>query len=562
MRIALFAASIAVAVSMFASPAFGQRCDIPREARGVWRCENGFVIGPENVIVRLPIPEADPEALYNAGIEAAQRQDWRVAIAYFTAAHQRAHLVPRYMYNVGLAHARAGNDVAAIAWFAAYLTAAPDAPNREAVWAQVRESETSAQRRIGIVRSRALEAAGVLPGLAVDPDNQGCWFAYGRIAHSVARSGDIDAATAVLRQAFACGPRPAATFPVSEADEIQRSVWSFYDAAASAAISDLDFATARRFIAQLPQNWDNGGQRLRESVERESRVAARERGVSEFWYNHGYSTVIQRLRATSAPVSSGSLLTALNQIPPRSEFSNEGFVGHEREQTAANIGVSALLLGDIRLARTALTRSIEFSRQYAELKRREYNESCSSCGWAVAYLDSALLTEREASADAVSKLEVFVSRQEYGSASASANWWLQSRFYAVNGVASFLAARGRLDDALVLAERLDSWRRIQFLERLSPRLPDGAARVQQARLAAGGGEVIAEDRRRAIENALAVAYNLGGAAYGLDEVLQRISVRTRSNEQILGLAGAQEELARGMRRARAEYERGGRVWGQ
>src|SRR5690348_1882754 len=101
------------------------RCDIPAAARNVWRCDHGFVIGPENVIIRFPIPETDAEALYNAGVEAAGRQDWRNAIAYFTAAHQRAHLVPKYMYNLGLAHARAGHEVAAIAWLSTYLLAAP-----------------------------------------------------------------------------------------------------------------------------------------------------------------------------------------------------------------------------------------------------------------------------------------------------------------------------------------------------------------------------------------------------------------------------------------------------
>src|SRR4051794_13442673 len=98
-----------------------QSCDIPREAHDIWHCDHGFVIGPENVIIRLPIPETDPEALYQAGLEAANRQDWRVAIAYLTAAHQRAPLVSTYMYNLGLAHARAGHEVAAIAWLIAYL---------------------------------------------------------------------------------------------------------------------------------------------------------------------------------------------------------------------------------------------------------------------------------------------------------------------------------------------------------------------------------------------------------------------------------------------------------
>src|SRR3954470_15129038 len=104
-----------------AAPAATNRCDIPREARDLWHCDQGFVIGPENVIVRLPILETDPEALYQAGLEAANREDWRVAIAYFTAAQQRAHLVPRYMYNLGLAQGRAGHDAAAIGWLVAYM---------------------------------------------------------------------------------------------------------------------------------------------------------------------------------------------------------------------------------------------------------------------------------------------------------------------------------------------------------------------------------------------------------------------------------------------------------
>src|SRR5262245_52637988 len=92
---AIIAANI-ISTVLLTSPAAAQRCDIPREARDVWHCDHGFITGPGNTIVRFPISEADPEALYNAGYAAAQREDWRVAIAYFSAANQRAHLAPRY----------------------------------------------------------------------------------------------------------------------------------------------------------------------------------------------------------------------------------------------------------------------------------------------------------------------------------------------------------------------------------------------------------------------------------------------------------------------------------
>lgn len=79
------------------------------------------------------LPAEAREAL-DRGMTAAQRHDWDAAIKHFRAAHESAPFAPRPLINLGLATQRAGNrDAVAIAWFRAFLAAAPDAVNVDTV---------------------------------------------------------------------------------------------------------------------------------------------------------------------------------------------------------------------------------------------------------------------------------------------------------------------------------------------------------------------------------------------------------------------------------------------
>jgi hypothetical protein len=252
MRFTLVAVTVALAAvaTMPAAQAQRTRCDLPREARDIWRCENGFVIGPENVIIRLPIPETDPEALYNAGLEAAQREDWRVAIAYFTAAHQRAHLEPRYMYNLGLAHARAGHEVAAIAWLSTFLLAEPNAPNRAAIWNQIAQLEAASQEETGLLWRRAQEGVGVLTALpGIDGDGVRA-VAYRNLAESAATAGNLTLARDLIVHAVTeemHGQQPPQDYLATGQAGVLRD-------AINGAARDLDGAAYEAFRGQLPAN--------------------------------------------------------------------------------------------------------------------------------------------------------------------------------------------------------------------------------------------------------------------------------------------------------------------
>ncbi len=244
--------AVATIAAMSSADAQRTRCDIPREARVVWHCENGFVIGPENVIIRLPIPETDPEALYNAGLEAAQREDWRLAIAYFTAAHQRAHLEPRYMYNLGLAHARAGHEVAAIAWLSTYLLAEPHAPNRSAIWTQIAQLESASQEDTALLWRRAQEGVSVLTALPGIDGNGVRSAAYRNLAESAATAGNVTLARDLVLHALTedmHGQQPPQDYLATGQAGVLRD-------AINGAASDFDAAAYEALRLQLQPNSD------------------------------------------------------------------------------------------------------------------------------------------------------------------------------------------------------------------------------------------------------------------------------------------------------------------
>jgi len=77
------------------------------------------------------------------GLTAAQRHEWDAAIKHFRTAYGLAPFdAPRPLINLGLATQRAGNrEAVAIAWFRAYLAAAPGALNVDKVRDNIRQLE-------------------------------------------------------------------------------------------------------------------------------------------------------------------------------------------------------------------------------------------------------------------------------------------------------------------------------------------------------------------------------------------------------------------------------------
>lgn len=73
----------------------------------------GLTAGVAQTTPSLP-PEA--QMAFERGLAAVQQQDWGLAIRYFSQAHRSAQESPAILFNLGLAHGKAGNEVAAMAW--------------------------------------------------------------------------------------------------------------------------------------------------------------------------------------------------------------------------------------------------------------------------------------------------------------------------------------------------------------------------------------------------------------------------------------------------------------
>ena len=105
-----------------------------------------------------PVPPAAREA-FERGLVAAETQQWLSAIRYFSEAQKTAPASPAVMFNLGLAHGKAGQELPAIAWLRAYLAAAPQAPNAAAVTREILRLEIATEEKIARVMREALAAA-------------------------------------------------------------------------------------------------------------------------------------------------------------------------------------------------------------------------------------------------------------------------------------------------------------------------------------------------------------------------------------------------------------------
>jgi tetratricopeptide (TPR) repeat protein len=76
--------------------------------------------------------------LIDQGVAAAGRQEYQSALDHFEQAAKANGYTPEVLFDLGLASANIpGHEVRAMAWFEAYLEAAPDAGNAAAVRAQI-----------------------------------------------------------------------------------------------------------------------------------------------------------------------------------------------------------------------------------------------------------------------------------------------------------------------------------------------------------------------------------------------------------------------------------------
>lgn len=123
-----------------------------------------------------------------------QQQDWTLARRYFLDAYKKDS-APRIAFNLGLVSTKTpGHELRAIAWFKAYLIAAPNAANAPAVREQITALEVKLESILG---KMATELASKLPAALSGIDGYSTFFRddfAARLAHIEALLGDVTAA--------------------------------------------------------------------------------------------------------------------------------------------------------------------------------------------------------------------------------------------------------------------------------------------------------------------------------------------------------------------------------
>jgi tetratricopeptide (TPR) repeat protein len=135
---------------------------------------------------------------FNRGMAAVQQQDWALARRYFLEAYKKES-APQISFNLGLVSTKMpGHELRAIAWFKAYLVAAPNAANAPAVREQITALEVKLESVIGKIAtelaSKLTAALAGIDGYSVHHKDD---FAA-RLVHIQALLGDTTAARGSL----------------------------------------------------------------------------------------------------------------------------------------------------------------------------------------------------------------------------------------------------------------------------------------------------------------------------------------------------------------------------
>jgi len=138
------------------------------------------------------IPEKAQQAT-RQGLEAVEKQQWLTAIEHFCKARWLAPWDPDSMFRLGLACDKAGQQLAAMCWYEAYLLAAPDADNAQEVRKRITALEAAIEKELKETLSLARDTL-----FATDPKK---WRETNDIYHFFelcGRMGELDAANDVL----------------------------------------------------------------------------------------------------------------------------------------------------------------------------------------------------------------------------------------------------------------------------------------------------------------------------------------------------------------------------
>jgi tetratricopeptide (TPR) repeat protein len=138
-------------------------------------------------------PEAEKNFI--RGLEAAKSSDWSLASGYFLEAQKKAPFYAPLLFNLGLASSKAGNDATAMAWFAAYLAASPNAENAAVVRQEMTKLKAVMKDKSARIYQSAFQAAEQIP-----KDTSEYGTAIKNIAETQAGFGDYEAAFQTMKK--------------------------------------------------------------------------------------------------------------------------------------------------------------------------------------------------------------------------------------------------------------------------------------------------------------------------------------------------------------------------
>lgn len=149
------------------------------------------------------VPE-QAQAPFRKGLAAAGQQEWALAVKYFGEAQAAAPSAPEILFNLALAYDKlGGRELMALAWFHAYLAAAPQADNVQPVRHRMTELEVKVEATVQKLFAQALEAASALP---LDEGDEGLPDKAVRAYEAIAREqwllGDLAGARATCGRAL------------------------------------------------------------------------------------------------------------------------------------------------------------------------------------------------------------------------------------------------------------------------------------------------------------------------------------------------------------------------
>ena len=142
--------------------------------------------------------ERPPQAqqAFERGFQMARKSQWPLAIRYFRQAQSFAPTDGAILFNLALAHDKAGGEeLLAMAWYQAFLAAEPDAPTGPQVRKRVVDLEVAADVQIQHLLATAQQAAAQII------DKKEAAQALDRMARAEAESGDLVAAERTVQRA-------------------------------------------------------------------------------------------------------------------------------------------------------------------------------------------------------------------------------------------------------------------------------------------------------------------------------------------------------------------------